>query len=246
MDYNSITPDSLLTTAAFHADNIGVEGIPIPYALHDNNALALTLFACFAVLVVSVSKSRRFIIRQTKNLFFPPYTEQQVSETSGEFHLQFLVTIVGCVLTGIGTYLFAIEYMNLPQPADSYQLIVQLTGIYAAYLLAKWGIYSIVNQTFFGSKRNLHWIRYYLFMAAAGSVLLFPAILLQVYFDISIKTIVIYFGFILILNKMLTFYQCWLIFFKQNGLFLQIFLYFCALEIMPLLALAGIVLSILH
>ena len=38
---------------------------------------------------------------------------------------------------------------------------------------------------------------------------------------------------------MLTFYKSWAIFFRQNSMFLQIILYLCTLEIVPLLSLGG-------
>ena len=46
--------------------------------------------------------------------------------------------------------------------------------------------------------------------------------------------------FILLLTKILTFFKLWAIFFRQTGYFLQIILYLCALEIIPLLSLVGV------
>jgi hypothetical protein len=45
---------------------------------------------------------------------------------------------------------------------------------------------------------------------------------------------------VLILTKILTISQSWFIFFRQISFFLQIILYLCALEIIPLLSLGGI------
>jgi hypothetical protein len=42
---------------------------------------------------------------------------------------------------------------------------------------------------------------------------------------------------VLIIVKIMTFYKCYIIFFRQNVVSLQIILYLCALEIVPLLAL---------
>ncbi|MDE6689035.1 MAG: DUF4271 domain-containing protein, partial [Prevotella sp.] len=66
-----------------------------------------------------------------------------------------------------------------------------------------------------------------------------PLVLLLVYFNFDAEKALFCFVVILILNKLLTFYKCWSIFFRQNGGILQTFLYFCALEITPLLAFAG-------
>ena len=63
--------------------------------------------------------------------------------------------------------------------------------------------------------------------------------MLQVYFSLSIKTVSIYAIFVIILFKLLTFYKTHIIFFRRKGAFLQNILYFCALEIVPLLSLYG-------
>ena len=49
---------------------------------------------------------------------------------------------------------------------------------------------------------------------------------------------------IIALGKLLSFYKTYLIFFKQNGNFLQNILYFCALETMPLIGLWGFLVMI--
>jgi hypothetical protein len=53
------------------------------------------------------------------------------------------------------------------------------------------------------------------------------------------QNVVYIFIFILILTKILTIYKCWTIFFRQMSGFLQIILYLCALEIIPLLSIVG-------
>jgi len=70
-------------------------------------------------------------------------------------------------------------------------------------------------------------------------VLLFPAVILQAYFGLSIQNVEIYFIIVLIIVKILTIYKCYVIFFRQSVVKLQIILYFCTLEIVPLLAFWG-------
>ena len=82
-------------------------------------------------------------------------------------------------------------------------------------------------------------------VAALQGVLLFPMLTLQIYFDFSAENSIIYISVVLFLNKILTFYKSFQIFFKGNGLYLQTFLYFCALEIVPLLAFGGFGLTII-
>jgi hypothetical protein len=92
---------------------------------------------------------------------------------------------------------------------------------------------------FFDSKRNTLWLKTELFITAIEGIALYPVVLLLVYFDMETKNVITYLIIVLILVKILTFYKCFVIFFRRIGVYLQIFLYFCTLEIVPLLALAG-------
>ena len=71
-------------------------------------------------------------------------------------------------------------------------------------------------------------------------VLLSPFVLLHVFGSLSLQITLIGVASVVILAKILTFYKCYLIFFQRFGAILQIFLYFCALEMIPLVGLVGL------
>ena len=71
-------------------------------------------------------------------------------------------------------------------------------------------------------------------------IALTPIVLLSVYGQLRVIPALICIGFVVFLAKIFSFYKCYLIFFRQFGVFLQIFLYFCALELIPLAGLVGI------
>ena len=85
-----------------------------------------------------------------------------------------------------------------------------------------------------------------LFVISAEGVLLFPCVMLLTYFNLSMQSVLYYFVIVLFFVKLLTFYKCWTIFLHTNGVFLQIILYFCALEIIPLLSLWGVLGTIVN
>ena len=98
----------------------------------------------------------------------------------------------------------------------------------------------MVNHTFFFGKNNGQWLYALLLISAIEGALLFPAVLFQSYFEAAPKNVIIYALLVVAFVKIITFYKCYVIFFRKNGLFLQIILYFCTLEIIPLLALWGV------
>ena len=79
-----------------------------------------------------------------------------------------------------------------------------------------------------------------LFLVSMEGVALFPIVMLLSYFDVSMKSAVIYAIVVILLVKLLTLYKAYAIFFRQTRSFVQIILYFCALEIIPMLALWGV------
>ena len=103
------------------------------------------------------------------------------------------------------------------------------------YYLLKAMLYTIVNWVLFDGKRNKQWIRSFLFISSAEGILMFPIMMMKGYFDIPIESAAIYVAIVLTIIKILTFYKCFIIFFSRIVVKLQIILYFCALEMVPLL-----------
>ena len=90
---------------------------------------------------------------------------------------------------------------------------------------------------FFDKNRTTIWLESYSTLIYYLGFVLFPFVLLLVYFDLNILFLVSIGLFLIIFAKILMFYKWIKLFFdKISSLFLLI-LYFCALEIMPCLLL---------
>ncbi len=116
-------------------------------------------------------------------------------------------------------------------------------AIFAAYIVGKHAVQAVANAVFFDTRANREWLRWALFIAAAEGAAMFPVTLLRVYFDLPVAAVMAALGAIVAAAKVLSLCKCKTIFFRSNGGFLQIILYFCALEIAPLLALCGILVA---
>jgi hypothetical protein len=233
--------DSLLHPE-LNGGRYGVAGDPVPYTMREDNVITGLLLVLFIMAFIAFANSWRFITRQAKNFFYVPRSEAvtAITETSGEIRFQIFLVLLSCLLLSILQFFYTRHYIGDTFILSSqYQLIAIYFGMYAAYFVLKAVLYTFVNSVFFDSKKNVHWMKALLFITSTEGVLLFPVVLLQVYFDLSMQNVVIYFIVVLVLVKMLAFYKCYIIFFRQIGVFLQIILYFCALEIIPLAALWG-------
>ena len=222
--------------------SFGVSGDPIPYTMHGDNIITLLLLSCFMLTIVSFANSRQFFIHQLKGLFHMPRIDDVfMPETSTELRFQFFLVAQTSLLLAILQYAYTQNYIGstFVLPSD-YHLIIVFFLLFAGYFLVKSILYSIVNLVFFDSKRNTLWLKTLLFITTIEGIALFPAVLLLVYFDMKIENVMTYLIIVLILIKILTFYKCFVIFFRRIGVYLQIFLYFCTLEIVPMAAFWGI------
>lgn len=232
--------DSLGKQTTLQESTMGVAGVQLPYKVRGDSAISILLIACFVVFILSTSRSLGYLTRQLKNFFFPTHNDSSENGAASVMPFLFFLMFVDCLTLAIGSHILATDILDAHFRLNSDIFVIgAFFGLFVLYFAVKDLLYRLTNTIFFDSKRNLQMTRAFIFLAAAEGVLLFPMVLLLVYFDLTEEKAIYYFIFVLILNKILSFYKGWDIFFRQNGGTLQTFLYFCALELVPLLAFGG-------
>ena len=197
------------------------------------------LLLFFMLAVISISKIRTILIRQAKNFFHTPHKgTTEVTETTSELrYLSFLMLLSFLQISQL-FYFYTIYYIGSTFIlASQYYLIAIYLGIIIGYFMVKSLLYAIVNLVFFDGKRNGQWLRALMFITVYEGILLFPAVIVQAYYEYPVQFVIIYLTFVLLVVKIMTIYKCYVIFFRRNVVCLQIILYLCALEIVPMLAL---------
>ena len=217
----------------------GFEGTPISYSPRTDDAIALTLLACFFLSSIALARRKKFLSQQVKD-FVLHRERTSIFDSSTAADVRYLLVLVlqTCVLSGI-TFL---NYFHDTCPAlmdhvSSLLLLGIYVGFCLAYFLLKWLLYMFLGWTFFDKNKTNVWLESYSALIYYVGFALFPFVLFLVYFDLSLTNLVIIGSIILIFTKILMFYKWIKLFFHQfSGLFLLI-LYFCALEIVPCLLL---------
>ena len=220
----------------------GVAGDPVPYSVRNDNIITSLLLACFIFAVIAFANARRYIIRQAKDIIYLPHEgTTEFSETSNEIRFQLTLVLITSLLIALLFYFYTLRYIGETFVLRSqYTLITIFLGITVGYFLLKVALYSFVNQVFFDSKRNQQWIKALLFIISIEGVLFFPALVFGAYFELDINKVITYVIIAVVIVKLLTIYKCYIIFFRRNVVHLQIILYFCTLEMIPLLAFWGV------
>ena len=217
----------------------GFEGTPISYSPRTDDAIALTLLACFFLSSIALARGKKFLSQQVKD-FVLHRERTSIFDSSTAADVRYLLVLVlqTCVLSGI-TFL---NYFHDTCPAlmdhvSSLLLLGIYVGFCLAYFLLKWLLYMFLGWTFFDKNKTNIWLESYSALIYYVGFALFPFVLFLVYFDLSLTNLVIIGAIILIFTKILMFYKWIKLFLHQfSGLFLLI-LYFCALEILPCLLL---------
>jgi len=220
----------------------GAMGDPVPYSVRGDDVITSLLLVFFVLAVIAYSHVRGFFTRQAKNFFSKPREgATTMTETGTEARFQVYIVFLTSLMLSTLYYFYSLHYKGDAYVLSSqYYLILIFWAIFLLYFLVKMGLYTLVNKVFFDGKRNLQWIKSLLFVIALEGIISFPAIVMGPYFDMSIGKVEIYFSIVLILVKLMTFYKAYIIFFRQNVVGLQIILYLCALEIVPLMVLWGV------
>lgn len=218
----------------------GVAGDPVPYTISNDPVITGLLLFCFLLIAFAFSRLSGFIVRQLKNFFYIQKGEHSLAETGNEVKLQLLFVVLTCLVCALLYHSYATRFVadTFILPSE-YHLLAIIGGGFAAYFAAKFLLYTLVNNVFFDSRRNRKFLTSLLFITSLEGVLLYPAVLLLAYFHFPVRNALYYCAGIVVFTRTLAFYKAYTIFFRQKGGFLQIFLYFCALEAVPLLILWG-------
>ena len=241
-DYNKesfLADDSLFHPELAH-EPFGVAGDPVPYNISNDNVISSILLGCFIVSLLAFAISKNYLVYQIRKFFHIPRSEDIKTPTSSEVIALMFFAFQTCLLWAMAYFFYVKAYVaDTFIFEEEYLFIGLLFLVIFVYSILKYPLYTLVNYTFFFGKNNGQWLYTMLLLYAIEGALLFPAILFQSYFEAPPQNVIFYAVLVLILVKICTFYKCYVIFFRKNGLFLQIFLYFCTLEIIPLLALWG-------
>jgi hypothetical protein len=222
------------------SDSYGVAGDPVPYVINNDDVITGLLLLCFLFIAFTLSRISGFIVKQLKDFFYFQREDRVITETGNEMKFQLVFLGLTCLVYGLMYYLYTTTYISETYILPSeYALLGIFVGVFALYILLHFGLYHVVNTVFFDSRRSKKFLTSILFLIAMEGALLFPVVLMFAYLHFSALYAIYCTVIVLVLVKILTFYKSYIIFFKQNDVFLQNILYFCALEIVPLFALLG-------
>lgn len=217
----------------------GIAGDPLPYRFRSDDYVTGVLMLSFFLAAWVIARSWRFLAGSVKDFFYDKRPDgMSGSRTDSELRGQLFLVFQTCFVLGVLFFDYTQERMTgVFNQVSPYKILGVSVGACCAYYLAKLLLYSFVNYVFFDRDQSRQWIDTLFLSILALGLGLLPVTLLVVYFDASFRTLSILFVLILAVVKTLLLYKCHRIFFRYRGGCVHLILYFCALEILPLLVL---------
>lgn len=224
-------------------------GVPVelkPQMLYDNDAITLVLLFCFLLLVVVVLLRRRTVGEQIISFLYPQIGQNASNAHSEKTRTGFfggkltdvLLVLMSSLLWGVLYYLYAESHwllwtLSLPP--------LHWLGIYAGaclvFFMLKQLFVGTVNAIFFPREKRRLWLQSYSFLFNLESVLLLPLVLAAIYFRLTPENVAYSLLVLLLFVKTLVLIKDFTYFFGKIYGYLHLFVYFCALEAVPLLVL---------
>ncbi len=218
-------------------DPKGLPGKPVAYCFREDNGITAALLLSFFLMVPVITRSWQYLADYCKDFFQVKERENLFTDrTDSQLSLRFLPVMQVALLAGIFVIVYA--YENMPQTLAEISPTVVLCGgtlAAAVFCLGKIILYQLVNNIFFDERRTALWADTYLLSLLLLGILWLPVALIVVFFNADFYLFSLLLLATLFVVKILLLYRCSRIFFSYFLGYLHLILYFCTLEILPLL-----------
>lgn len=201
--------------------------------------VVVAIMLCTMLTTIAIANAKDVLWKQIKE-FSTNRDVSSIFETASIENSSYLslLTTQFFLSSGIISY-YLLYYTNsdLVVKYSSWQIILFVGAIFLIYFIAKVTIYSYIGWIFFRGNVIDTWFKSYYTIIHALSIFLLPFLFATIYLNLSVNTVLFISSALLLLSKVLILYKLFNLFFRNIYTTLPLFLYFCALEIVPLLLL---------
>lgn len=210
----------------------------LPYSASMDNVLTICFVAMFIVLSFVLYHSRHVLAFRFKTFFTTRrvYSTENANENKSETLGILSLSCVGALSLGIMFYYCLSVQYQFPSYFEKPHWVLALSSVaFFVLLYLRALVYSIVNWVFFEGNSRHRWNVGYFLLASLSSYVFYTIAVASVFFHLEIKSVTLCVLFVYVLYEILHLYKLFVNFkFKSYGALL-IFLYFCSVEMLPLM-----------
>ena len=213
----------------------GFVSSPIPYLSQTNDCLTFTLLLCLVFSAIILANGKKTLSQKAKG-FFSNRERASIFDTAATPNswVWLGLYIQTCLLAAIIYYKFFENIQTFSNPiATTVKILIVYTCCGLFYLWLKRMIYTFIGWVFFDKAKTGIWLESYSALIYYIGFFLFPLVFITIYCDLNLTCLLLICLIFLIFAKLLILYKWIRIFLSKISLFSLLFLYFCAIEIIP-------------
>lgn len=223
-----------------------MKGTPIPYLMANDSWVMLLCMLTFAAISIIFILNGRSIFQRCKDQFYYQSTKDSfASHTKLDYVSNSLLLFATSLFYGI-IFIYCWQQFNPPFSGKSLITLGYCCLLFPLYFGLKALLYQIVDSAFFTRQEGLAWRNAYFLINRLTGVALLPLIVSILFVGAPFWVNCTYFMLALLISKVLLIKRCYKIFFSKSYGAFGFILYFCALEIIPLLLIGKILLESNH
>lgn len=213
-------------------------GEPVPYSIYNDNTILVLYVLSLIMGAYTLMRDGGSILERIKFMLYysgqsTPYNTRAGISKTGSFTLYANTILYSTIITFV--YL---QKALSNEDRGNLIMFAAIVLLYIIFLAIKFIVYETVNRTLFSAKQAHEWSLSYFFTIKTVSILLMPLasalILLPTLSDTFVR---IYLAIVGIMFFIVLSLRCFNIIFSKTFYFLDIFLYLCAIELLPLIPL---------
>lgn len=210
-----------------------VHGIPVRQPLYANDFLLGILLLCTLILAAILSDRKGFLGQLTSNFFRPRNNDTDNVRTTGVLYRRTGMLFVTFASLGLLLSVYAIEKSQSTMGyASSWGMVVVASIL---FFLAKHLIFIAVDHIFFDSSMASSWEHSYRNWLVIAGIPMYLLGAITILGDLSPRVALPLLLACTILLEFCLIYKALFIFLQKKYGILQLFVYLCTLELMPLL-----------
>ncbi|MBO4444442.1 MAG: DUF4271 domain-containing protein [Bacteroidaceae bacterium] len=216
-----------------------------PFTLIGDDIVIGILLLCFLIIAFALADRSHYIHQLIYGYSFGHSRSQSDNiRTSRSFYLRTTLILQSFISFALIIAYFFWRKGYITDSTQCWKYIVAGTVAAGLYMFVKFLLYLIVNSTLYSKKQTDAWTQVYGDTFIFAGILFFVFAVVCISFEVSLPFVVIGMSSILGLIEIWLIIRAFHIFFTKRYGLLQLFVYLCTLEIIPLLVIGKILLQL--
>lgn len=210
---------------------------PIPTLITRNNSVVLLLLLALMVSTILFTRNRKVLLHKANKLMSS--SSRSLSQANISIYptgiLKLFIPILALLIGVSGFALISGLNNDSLTKYTTYQSIGFISLLTLLYFLLKFMLYKFLGWVFWTKKESSSWASFYSSLLYITALISSPLLFLLLFINLTLTQLIIIQLCLLGVIKMTQLYRLLTLFSTDIYGLLRLFLYFCALEIIPLL-----------